>query len=112
MRKLVAGVLLSLAASSTVAQENQQLVFPIDLECSQKTGKIAEYVKQEYQEQNFAQGKIALQSSKSGKWQLAEFEMYVNPETRTWTMVAKMPDGVDCAVGSGSDFVPWLEKTL
>lgn len=109
MKKLAAGVLLSLAASSVSAQ---QLVFPIDLECSTNSGIIEQYVKQEYQEQNFAQGKIALQSSKSGKWQMVEFKMYVNPETQTWTIIAKMPEGIDCAIGSGSDFVPWLEKTL
>lgn len=112
MKKLVASVLLSITAGVSVAQEDSRLVLPIDLECSAESGIIAEHIKQEYQEQNFAQGKIALQLSKTGKWQTLEFELYVNPKTQSWTMLAIMEDGVDCAVAMGSDFVPWLEKTL
>jgi hypothetical protein len=111
MKKLAASVLLSVAASIGVAQEDSRLVLPIDLECSSQSGTIAEYVKQEYQEQNFAQGRVALQSSKTGEWQIVKFELYVNPKTQSWTMLAKMENGVDCAIASGSNFVPWLSKT-
>ena len=112
MKKLVASVLLSITAGVSVAQEDSRLVLPIDLECSAESGTIAEHIKQEYQEQNFAQGKVALQSSKTGEWQVVNFELYVNPKTQSWTMLAKMKNGVDCAIASGSNFVPWLEKTL
>jgi len=112
MKKLAASVLLSVAASIAVAQEDSRLVLPIDLECSAESGIIAEHIKQEYQELNFAQGKVALQSSKTGEWQVVNFELYVNPKTQSWTMLAKMKNGVDCALASGSNFVPWLEKTL
>jgi len=112
MKKLTAGMLLSIASTISAAQEDPRMILPIDLECSSQSGTIAEYIKQEYQEQNFAQGKVALQSSKTGKWQVVNFELYVNPKTQSWTMLAKMKDGVDCAIASGSDFVPWLSKTL
>lgn len=112
MKKLVAVVLLSFAASVGSAQENQRLIMPINLQCDAQSDKIAKFIKKDYQEQNFAKGKVSVQAYNTGLWQTVDFELYVNPGTKTWTMIAKMNDGVDCLLGSGNNFVPWSEKSL
>jgi len=103
-------MLLSFATSVVSAQE--RLILPINLECAAESGKIKTLIKDEYQEQNFAKGKVAVHAYNTGLWQTVNFELYVNPDTKTWTIIAKMKDGVDCVLGSGDSFIPWFEKSF
>lgn len=104
----LAATLLGLTLIVSVAQaqsKNDTLVFSNASECK-PTGVIEKYVGNEYGELPFSKSKIILQSSKTTRLFEGDLVIYVNPGSKTYTLVVQFDDKVSCVLGAGGDFAP------
>jgi hypothetical protein len=104
----LAATLLGLTLITSVAQaqnKDDTLVFSNASECK-PTGIIEKIVGTEYGEKPFSKSKIILQSSKNARLFEGNLVLYVNPESKTYTLVVQFDDKVSCILGAGSDFAP------
>jgi hypothetical protein len=109
----LAATLLGLTLIISVAQaqsKNDTLVFSNASECK-PTGVIEEYVGKEYGEMPFSKSKIILQSSKTTRLFEGDLVIYVNPRSKTYTLVVQFDDKVSCVLGAGSDFAPAITQS-
>lgn len=104
----LAATLLGLTLTVSVAQaqnKNDTLVFSSASECK-PTGIIEKYVGKEHGEQPFSKSKIILQSSKTTRLFEGDLVIYVNPGSKTYTLVVQFDDKMSCILGAGGDFAP------
>ena len=104
----LAATLLGLTLNISVAQaqnKDDTLVFSSTSECK-PTGVIEKYVGKEHGEQPFSKSKIILQSSKTARLFEGNLVIYVNPRSKTYTLVVQFDDKMSCVLGAGENFVP------
>jgi hypothetical protein len=87
------------------AQQQERLVFQNSMECLE-TEFLENYVRNEFAEIPFTESKIFLQSSKNGRLYEGTLVLYINPETKTYSLIVGFDDGISCMLGSGVDFAP------
>ena len=115
MFRLILFVLLGLATfklalAEPEAQEEPTspvTQLPLMIQCT--SAEIVERMVEDYEELPFIEG--------NGSWQIpngqslsGRIEMYVNPDTGTFTFVIAMGEALKCAVISGNDLKPWLSE--
>jgi len=99
------GLTLTTLGLAQAQQQNEKLAFPTSLEC-RESGVLENYVKNEFAEIPFTESKVFLQSSKNGRLFEGNLVLYINPETKTYSLIVGFEDGVSCMLGSGVDFAP------
>lgn len=115
MLKLAVTLTAILATSVTLAEEiqvpNGNMLLPINTQCSNPSKDLTDMITGKYAEQAFAQGNAMVQYNKTGQWVEVPITIYVNPDDRTWSMIAFMPSGPGCLISSGIGFVPAINTT-
>lgn len=77
------------------------------LECDADAGKILDLLDKEYKELPLAEASGFVRSANSGQYYTTYNILYVNPETKSWTLVSIFDDdGTGCIIQSGKDFRP------
>lgn len=112
MLKLATTLLgLTLALGSAQAQNsNDRMIFSSDSEC-RSIGVIETVIQDQYGEQPFSKSEIILQASKNTRLHEGNLVIYINPNTRTYTLVVQFEDSISCVLGIGIGFVPAFEKS-
>jgi hypothetical protein len=112
MLKLATTLLgLTLTLGSVQAQNKNDIqVFSNAVEC-ETTGVVERIVQQEHGEHPFSTSKIILQSSKTARLYEGNLVIYINPKTKTYTLVVQFDGNISCVLGSGIDFAPATAKS-
>lgn len=98
---------LFLTAAITTQSRAEPNLMPVVLQCDTEPGKVFEMVSGQYGEVALAQGEGILQSAISGRFQPAEIFITINPQTLSYSIIARDPNsGTECLVMVGSNFRP------
>lgn len=108
----LATTLLGLTLALGTAQAQDQTDVQVFSNASQCTaiGVIERVVQQEHGEIPFSKSTILLQSSKTARLFEGNLVIYINPKTKTYTLVVQFENKVSCILGAGTDFQPAFEK--
>ena len=107
--------LLIITTSATHAEEinvpEGGMLLPVNAQCLNPSSVMTDLVTTKYAEVAFAQGQAMLQYQRTGEWEAVPFTLYVNPNEKTWSMIAFMPAGPGCLISSGQGFIPAVNTT-
>jgi hypothetical protein len=109
----LATTLLGLTLTFGLAQaqnQNNTQTFSNVSECA-PLGVVESTIQEEHGETPFSKSSIFLQSSKTARLYEGNLVIYVNPKTKTYTLVAQFDDKISCILGAGTDFVPAFGKS-
>lgn len=114
MTKLAIFLILSLGLTVVgriqAQAKNEVYIFTSMSECA-VAGVPEAYVQSEFKERPFTQSSIVLQSAKNGRLYQGKLVTFVNPQTRTYTLIVQFEDGYSCILGTGGDFEPANQGT-
>ena len=112
MLKYAATLAAFLATGVAIAEElPQDLFLPVNAQCMIPGNRLLKIVKEQYGEQEFAEGTAIMTSAKTGQSETAVFTLYVNPDEKTWSLVTFMDQGPACLISSGTGFAPAINTT-
>ena len=117
---MLVGALLSLSSTLVMSQEKEKEVVPepkakkvLVLYTASQCGpvnEIANMLTQKYGEIPFAVGQGLVTLAQNGQITPTSLVLTVNPETKTFTVSAVLPDMNTCLVISGNSFAPAMLK--
>jgi hypothetical protein len=85
--------------------KDNALMFSSTNECAE-IGIPETIVEKEYKEIPLSESKIVLQASKNGRLYEGNLVIYVNPTTRTYSLIVQFDNEISCVLGTGSNFAP------
>jgi len=119
---MIVGALLSLSSTLVMSQEKEKEVVPgpkakkvvvlyVAAQCG-PVNQIANMLTQKYGEVPFAVGQGLVTLAQSGQITPTSLVLTVNPETKTFTVNALMPDLTTCLLMNGQGFAPAKTKNI
>lgn len=95
---------LCLLTIPVLAESQEMQVFPQGLPCTVPSENYKEVFEQQNGELPMVTGTADLTSLRSGQNVPARMEMFVNPETRSWSIIVFFDDaGLACVLTAGKD---------
>jgi len=107
MIRLAAVFFLFLLVANSKASIANERQFLSVLDCDSDAGVVLNLLDEKYKEIPFAEATGIVRNGQTGRFYTSYVILYVNPETKTWTLVSIFDDdGTGCIVQSGKDFRP------
>jgi hypothetical protein len=110
MKQLVLSIVFVLAASFASAQERpEMLMFPMGIPCTPTNPDLYNNFEQNLGELPMLRGDVIVQSVNGQEFDVT-LEMFVNPNTKNFTLVVYFEDGdMACILTVGDDLTPFVQ---